>query len=82
MTRKKIDSLLHQVNVAERDLEAKKILLGRAVSEFVQERDGSLREKAKRMGISVPYLADIVNGNRSISSNILEKIELLEARNV
>jgi len=39
---------------------------------------GSLRSTAKQMGISAPYLSDIVNGRRHISDAVVKKLAKLK----
>ena len=46
-----------------------------AVWEQLEGVPGSLRSKARRMGISVPYLCDIVHGRRGVSDAVLEKLK-------
>ena len=48
--------------------------LGQHIRELREEKDLSLREFAKRLGLSAPFVSDIELGRRFPSDNVFEKI--------
>jgi transcriptional regulator with XRE-family HTH domain len=51
------------------------ISLGQRIHELRDEADLSLRELAKKIGVSAPFLSDIELGRRFPSEEILAKME-------
>ncbi len=49
-------------------------VLQQCVSAFCDQYHGSLRDMAKRMGITVQYLSDIRHGRRKVSDSVVEKL--------
>ena len=48
--------------------------LGEAVAQYLAEQSGSLRQMARELGVSAPYLHDIRMGRRKISLMFLDKL--------
>lgn len=52
---------------------AEKVLSG-CVKSFCDQQHAGLRDMARRMEISAPYLSDILNGRRKVSDNVIERL--------
>lgn len=70
-----LDQAMHQYGRAECDVEAAEVQVGYAIRETRRKKKISLRELARRLGISPMYLSDIERGNRFPSYDTMEKIK-------
>ena len=52
--------------------------LQREVAAFCSTYNGSARDMAKAIGVSVQYLCDIRHGRRKVSSNVVEKLRNMQ----
>jgi hypothetical protein len=50
----------------------------RIVGDFIRQQPGSLHDASRRMGLSVAYLSDIINGRRKISKGVMQALEKLQ----
>ena len=74
-----------KVKQADERLKAKRIAttvaerqLSSAVSAFLMMRAEALRPLSKMLGISVPYLSDIIHGRRKVPTSFLDRLAKLK----
>ncbi len=63
--------------IAEQSVSRAAEYLTSCIVDYFGFYEGSLRSMAKDMGISAPYLSDILNGNRGVSDAFMEKLGAL-----
>ena len=69
--------IAREVEQAQGVVKAKQAALAEAVDSHLSVVGGSLREIAKRIDFSPPYIHDVRNGRRQVSAEFLERIAAL-----
>jgi hypothetical protein len=61
----------------EQDNFEEEMALQDAFGEMIDSLPGSLRSKAKKMGVSAAHLSDVARGKRAVTQNIIDRLESL-----
>ncbi len=78
MTLKRVQLEFSRLQDRREAVERQEAWIQKVVGDFIREQNGSLRETAGKMGLTIAYVSDIVHGRRKISKGVMQALEKLQ----